>query len=74
MGVADALQKLGGLALAQGDYEAARPYLDQALAIFRESRLAPGEIETQSSIARVTLAQGDLDAARDHLLQCVVPL
>ena len=54
---ASSLNNLGGLLLAQGEYEAARPYYERALAIFEE-KLGPEHPQTK-------IARGNLDSLVD---------
>ncbi|MFN8477104.1 MAG: tetratricopeptide repeat protein [Kouleothrix sp.] len=63
---ATSLNNLAPLLQAQGDFDAARPYLERALAI-REQALGPAHPDTATSLnnlAMLLYAQGDFNAAR----------
>ena len=64
---AKALAGAGGLALQQGDYEAARSYFEHSLAIWREIGNRKGIASTLANLGVVAFDQGDLSAAREQL-------
>jgi CHAT domain-containing protein/Tfp pilus assembly protein PilF len=66
---ADALANLGVLLKVQGDPAAARPYLEQALAVFSKT-LLPGHPQIATALNNLAMqqhAQGDYAAARPYL-------
>jgi CHAT domain-containing protein/Tfp pilus assembly protein PilF len=70
---AASLNNLGALLRAQGEYAAARPYLEQALDI-RQKVLGPAHPDTANSLNDLGLllqAQGEYAAARPYLEQAL---
>ena len=63
---AKALVRLGGLALYQNDYAAARPRIEESLALCREIGDRKGVARALSGLAVVATYQGDLAAARAY--------
>ena len=61
---ATALVRLGAVALHQGDYAAARPRLEEALALCRQLGDERGEVRALGTLGIVALYQGDMEAAR----------
>jgi len=61
---ANALVRVGGMALYLGDPAAARPLIEESLAISRALGDARGVARTLSGLGTVAMYQGDLDAAR----------
>src|SRR5262249_8817788 len=62
---AAAVAGAGSLADAVGDYPAARALAEQALAIWRQLKYAPGIADCLNDLDGVALATGDYDAARE---------
>jgi non-specific serine/threonine protein kinase len=59
-----ALVRAGGLALFRGDYDAARPLIENSLAIHRAEGDVRGEARALSGVSTVAAYQGDYLAAR----------
>ena len=60
-----ALVRAGGLALYRGDYAAARPLIENSLAIHRAEGDLKGEARALSGVSTVATYQGDFAAARE---------
>jgi predicted ATPase/serine/threonine protein kinase len=60
-----ALVRAGGLALYRGDYAAARPLIENSLAIHRAEGDRKGEARALSGVSTVATYQGDFAAARE---------
>ncbi len=61
---AHALVRAGGMALYQGDYAAARPHIEQSLALYRSLDDDRGVARALSGLAVVAMYQGDYATAR----------
>jgi predicted ATPase/class 3 adenylate cyclase len=66
---ARALSAAGGLARTQGDFHAARPLFEEALALYREADDAAGTLEALMRLATVSVDAGDVDGAEALLLE-----
>jgi len=61
---AHALVRAGGMALYQGDYAAARPHIEQSLALYRRLGDERGVARALAGLAVVAMYQGDYATAR----------
>jgi non-specific serine/threonine protein kinase len=63
---AQVLVRAGGLAIYQGDYAAARPLVEESLAIYRALDDTKGVARASAGLGTIALYQGDFAAARRH--------
>jgi predicted ATPase/DNA-binding SARP family transcriptional activator/uncharacterized protein HemY len=69
---AKVLHAVGKLAVQQGDQRAARAYLEQSLAIYREADDRVRRADILALLGRVALdLQGDVQTARGHFEECL---
>ncbi|MBK6755570.1 MAG: tetratricopeptide repeat protein [Flavobacteriales bacterium] len=71
---ADALNNLGVLCSRNGDHTKASTFDTQALAIRREIKDLPGEINSLHNLAEVSRDAGDLVHAQELYLECLSKL
>jgi predicted ATPase/serine/threonine protein kinase len=69
---ATALVRAGGSAVTRGDYEAARPLVEESLAISRELGDRVGMARCLGTLATIAIFQDDLDEARRWSMDCLV--